>query len=107
LTQSADTIRRGTDAFNAFMRRELSTEAYAERFDPCTGATNVRRRILAKAVGYANSKLVECRQEQLPKGLAPQSLRRTFASILFAVGESPPYVMSQMGHTTPNLTLSV
>jgi integrase len=71
------------------------------------GATNVRRWILAKAVAHANRKLEECKQEQVPKGLAPHSLRRTFASILFAVGESPPYVMGQMGHTTPNLTLSI
>lgn len=34
-------------------------------------------------------------------------LRRTFASLLFAIGETPPYVMAQMGHTTPNLTLAI
>ena len=33
--------------------------------------------------------------------------RRTFASILFAIGETPPYVMWQMGHTTANLTLGI
>ena len=40
-------------------------------------------------------------------GLTPHSLRRTFASLLFAIGETPPYVMAQMGHTSANLTLSV
>ena|ERR1700733_10497759 len=39
--------------------------------------------------------------------LTPHSLRRTFASLLFAIGETPPYVMAQMGHTTPNLTLTI
>jgi integrase len=39
--------------------------------------------------------------------LTPHSPRRTFASILFALGETPPYVMSQMGHTTANLTLRI
>lgn len=39
--------------------------------------------------------------------LTPHSLRRTFASILFALGETPPYVMAQMGHATPGLTLSI
>jgi integrase len=34
-------------------------------------------------------------------------LRRTFASLLFAIGESPPYVMAQLGHTSANLTLTV
>jgi integrase len=71
------------------------------------GATNVRRRILAKAVEHANGELAKGKQEQLSNELTPHSLRRTFASILFAVGESPPYVMGQMGHTTPNLTLSI
>jgi ketosteroid isomerase-like protein len=34
MSQKADTIRQVTDAFNAFMRGELSNEAFAERFDP-------------------------------------------------------------------------
>ena len=35
------------------------------------------------------------------------SLRRTFARLLFGIGETPPYVMAQMGHTTAELTLAV
>ena len=46
-------------------------------------------------------------QQLLPDGLTPHSLRRTFASLLFALGEPPTYVMSQMGHTTPGLTLAL
>jgi ketosteroid isomerase-like protein len=34
MSQNAGTNRRGIDARNAFMRGELSNEAYAERFDP-------------------------------------------------------------------------
>ena len=34
MSQNADTIRQATDASNAFMRGELSSEAYAERLDP-------------------------------------------------------------------------
>ncbi len=71
------------------------------------GATNVRRRVLAKAVERANTKLAEDEAEPLPDGLTPHSLRRTFASLLFAIGETPPYVMAQMGHTTPTLTLAI
>jgi integrase len=71
------------------------------------GATNVRRRVLAKAVERANKQLAEDEAEPLPEGLTPHSLRRTFASLLFALGEAPPYVMAQMGHTTPNLTLAI
>ena len=34
MSQNADTMRRGLDAINAFMRGELSSEAYAEGLDP-------------------------------------------------------------------------
>ena len=34
MSQNADTIRQGIDARNAFMRGELSSEAYAEHLDP-------------------------------------------------------------------------
>jgi integrase len=51
-------------------------------------------------------KLTTAGIEPLPK-LTPHSLRRTFASLLFAIGEPPPFVMHEMGHTTANLTLAV
>ncbi len=63
--------------------------------------------MLSKAVEQANRRLAEDGAEPLPEGLTPHSLRRTFASLLFAIGETPPYVMAQMGHTTPNLTLAI
>jgi ketosteroid isomerase-like protein len=34
VSQNVDTVRQDVDAINAFMHGELSTEAYAERFDP-------------------------------------------------------------------------
>ena len=34
MSESTDTIRQATDARNAFMRGELSNEAYAEHLDP-------------------------------------------------------------------------
>ena len=71
------------------------------------GATNVRRRVLAPVVKIANEQLVKAECDPLPAGLTPHSLRRTFASILFAVGEAPPYVMVQMGHTKPSFTLAL
>jgi integrase len=36
----------------------------------------------------------------------PHSLRRTFASVLFAIGEPPQNVAGQLGHSDPTLTLS-
>ena len=34
-------------------------------------------------------------------------MRRTFASILYALGEDPGVVMDEMGHTDPALSLRV
>ncbi|HEY4895283.1 MAG TPA: site-specific integrase [Solirubrobacteraceae bacterium] len=71
------------------------------------GASNIRRRVLAKAIESANATLEQAGVDPLPPGLTPHALRRTFASLLFAMGEAPPYVMAQMGHTSANLTLSI
>ena len=71
------------------------------------GASNLRRRILAPAIELANERLAETGEPPLPTGLTPHSLRRTFASVLYALGEAPPDVMAEMGHTTPALALSI
>jgi len=63
--------------------------------------------MLAPAIEHANKQLAKDGREPLPAGLTPHSLRRTFASLLFAIGETPPYVMAQMGHTTASLTLAL
>lgn len=92
-------------------RARLDTTPDALVFGTAIGtrqtATNVRRRMLAKAVTLADKQLAKDDGEPLPKRLTPHSLRRTFASLLFAIGETPPYVMAQMGHTTANLTLAI
>jgi hypothetical protein len=43
----------------------------------------------------------------LPDALTPHSLRRTFISLLLAAGEDPPYVMRQVGHGDPKVTLGI
>ena len=43
----------------------------------------------------------------LPARITPHGLRRTFASLLYAVGEDPPTVMAEMGHTNPGLALRI
>ena len=70
-------------------------------------ATNVRRRVLAKAVEKADERLAEAESTPLPERLTPHSLRRTFASLLFALGRTAPEVMDQFGHTDPKLTLRI
>lgn len=100
------------------LRRELS--AYHDQLDAgpdrlvfattsgaALGSSNIRLRLLARAVIRANANLEALGQQSLPEGLTPHSLRRTFASLLFALGEPPTYVMGQMGHTTPGFTLAL
>jgi integrase len=61
----------------------------------------------APAVAQANKNLVGRDQAPLPQGITPHSLRRTFASVLYALGEDPGVVMDEMGHTDPALALRV
>jgi integrase len=67
---------------------------------------NVRNRILARAVELANERLADRGEAPLPR-LSPHALRRIFASVLYAIGEQPPAVMADMGHTDPALALEV
>jgi integrase len=69
-------------------------------------ATNVRNRILAKAVERANDRLLAAGEAELPK-LTPHALRRTFASVLYAIGDDPGIVMDELGHEDAELALTV
>jgi len=69
--------------------------------------SNVRNRVLAKAVERANENLAERDATPLPEGITPHSLRRTFISLLLATGAEVPYVMQQVGHADPKVTLSI
>ena len=55
----------------------------------------------------ADRNLAEAKGPPLPAGLTPHSLWRTFATILYALGEPPPVVMAEMGHADPGLALKV
>lgn len=46
-------------------------------------------------------------QTPLPEGLTLHALRRTCASVLVALGKDPRYVMGQLGHTDPTVTLGI
>ena len=63
---------------------------------------NVRDRVVGRAARLAASG-----SSAFPEGITPHSLRRTFASLLFAIGEPHPVVMVEMGHTSPAMTLGV
>ena len=51
--------------------------------------------MLTKSVDRANESLAKTGGELIPR-LTPHPLRRTFASNLFAIGEAPACVTSQM-----------
>jgi integrase len=81
-------------------------------FPTATGAPDdrnaVRRRVLLRAVARANERIADdggC--EPLPDGLSPHALRRSFASWLVAEGEDAAYVMEQLGHVDPAMTLGL
>jgi len=68
---------------------------------------NARRRIVVRSVERANENLAAAGRNPLPEGITPHSLRRTFISLLLATGAEVPYVMRQVGHTDPKVTLSI
>jgi integrase len=93
--------------------RERHPESGPDRvvFATSTGrpqsADNFRSRVLKPSVAEANLALAARHSTPLPEGITPHSLRRTFASVLYALGEDPGIVMDEMGHTDPVLALRV
>jgi integrase len=69
--------------------------------------SDIRNRVLTKAVERANKRLAKEGAVPLPEGLSPHKLRHTFASLLVALGTDPGAVMDQPGHTDPGFTLRV
>jgi integrase len=69
--------------------------------------SNIRSRVLIRAVKRANERLEAAREVPLPDRLSPHKLRHTFASLLVALGCDPGSVMDQLGHTDPGFTLRV
>jgi integrase len=68
---------------------------------------NFRSRVLRATVRRADTNLAQRKLPPLPERITPHSLRRTFASVLYALGEDPGVIMDEMGHTDPALALRV
>jgi len=66
--------------------------------------SNVNHRVVCRAVGAANERLVAAGQRPMPR-LTPKSLRATFASLLYTLGEPKPSILEQMGHSSEDVTL--
>jgi integrase len=113
------------DELAGVRQRASSTDANAYVFPTLTGARlgpeNFRNRVLGRpatvvdgkrkagpgAVGRANAMLEAADFAPLPAGITPHSLRRTFASVLYALGEQPGVVMDELGHTDAGLALRI
>jgi integrase len=103
----------------AALREELSVQKAKTRFaapDDLVFPTergrpysrdNARKRAFALSVERADANLTARGRNPLPEGLTPHSLRRTFISLLLATGADVPYVMRQVGHSDPKVTLSI
>jgi len=72
-----------------------------------TNASNIRNRLLARAIARANERLVARGAPPIPPGITPHSLRRTYISLLLQAGENPRVVMAQVGHSDPGITLRI
>jgi integrase len=70
--------------------------------------SNARTRFLGGAVELANEELEASGGEPM-RGVTPHSLRRTYISLLFSLPQPPsvPYVMAQVGHNDPKVTLGI
>jgi integrase len=113
------------DELAGVRQRAGSTEPSTYVFPTLTGGMlspeNFRNRVLGRpaivedgkekagtsAVGRANRRLEAEGLSPLPDRITPHSLRRTFASVLYALGEDPGVVMDEMGHTDPGLALRI
>jgi integrase len=87
--------------------RPADQRVFGTRSGEAQSQSNVRSRVLVPAIKRANEALEASGSALLPDGVTPHALRRTFASILVALGRDPAVVMRQMGHTTPHMTLGV
>lgn len=99
------------DEMLALRARRGPQPAAAYTFGTRTGGRmspdNFRSRVLAAVIKRANANLERDGLPPLPEKITPHSLRRTFCSLLYALGEDPGTVMDEMGHTDPELALRV
>jgi integrase len=100
-------LRDELDTYSARVRGEPHQLVFGSSTGRQQSPSNIRRRILTPAVERANKALKKAGVVEPIPNVTPHSLRRTAASIWFAIGWAPPAVMAAMGHTTAGLTLSI
>ena len=75
---SAQAAHRGPDDF-----------VFATKTGARPSRDNIRNRVLIPAAKRASERLSANDRQPLPESVTPHSLRRTFASVLYALGEDP------------------
>ena len=68
--------------------------------------SNIGRR-LKTAIRRANDRLAELEIEPISEHVSPHSLRRSYASIRYALKDDPITVASQMGHEKPDVSMEI
>lgn len=83
---------------------------HAPVFPTRTGRRRTRHNLLQRVVAPTVRRINEIRADEesppFPR-IANHTFRRTYISLLFAVGADPPYVMSQVGHEDAKTTLNI
>lgn len=72
----------------------------------CQSVSNIGRR-LKTTIKRANLQLAELDIEPISERVTPHSLRRTYASLRFAIGDDPVYVAEQLGHAEATFSMEV
>ncbi len=109
--RTVDLVAVLRDELLAHRARAGDVEPEAPVFPSASGRrhdrNHVRNRVLAPAVKRANERRAFDHLAPLPEGLTLHALRRTCANVLVALGRDPAYVMAQLGHTDPQMTLGI
>jgi integrase len=100
-------LRDELDTLKATRKPKPSDPVFASTAGTRLDRNRVLKRVLGASVQRADKQLAKDGLTALPDGLTLHALRRTFGSLLIALGKDPAYVMAQMGHTSPTMTLGL
>jgi integrase len=87
-------------------RTRPSDPVFVTRTGSRQTVTNVDHRIKG-AIKAADEQLDDLGIEPISERVTPHSLRRTYASLRAAAGDTPVYIASQLGHEDPAFTFRV
>jgi len=108
LTQAAQAVKGRSSARSWDVDDWLAEVAPA--FPTRTGKRRTRHNLLQRVVAPTVRRINEIRADEgsppFPR-ITNHTFRRTYISLLFAVGADPPYVMSQVGHEDAKTTLNI